>query len=88
METLSGKLRKHLTGEPADHRAIISAKDAESCGPPIKAADPRSKRWRAAWRLWTKHLARGAVSLHEGESASQIFQQAPPTPIKRLPHAK
>ena len=82
VEALSSELKKHLIGEPTDHRAIISAKDAESYGLPVKAADPSSERWRAVWRLWTKYLVMGEVSVYEGESASQVFGPAAPTPIK------
>ena len=78
VEELADKLRKHLIGEPKDHGAIVSASDAKGYGLPVEEADPRSDRWKAIWRLWTKYLVIGSDYVYEGELASQVADL--PTP--------
>ena len=72
VEKLTTGLQQHLVGEPKDHDAIVSGADAERYGLPVEQADPKSSRWRAVWRLWTKYLVLGQVRVYEGELASQI----------------
>lgn len=72
VEKIATTLQQHLIGEPNDHGAIVSATDAESYGLPVEQADPKSPRWRAVWRLWTKYLVIGPRFVYEGELASQI----------------
>ena len=81
-DALSSELKKHLIGEPTDHRAIISALDAKRYGLPVKTADPSSDQWQAVWRLWTKYLVMGSAYVYEGELASQIAEPVPPTPTE------
>lgn len=72
VQKLTAALQQHLIGEPKDHGAIVSAADAERYGLPVEQADPRSSRWRAVWRLWTKYLVIAPRYVYEGELASQI----------------
>ncbi len=72
VEALAKALHQHLIGESKNHGAIVSATDAKSYGLPVEQADPKSSRWQAVWRLWTKYLMLGAVYVYEGELASQI----------------
>ena len=72
VEALAKALHQHLIGESKNHGAIVSATDAKSYGLPVEQADPKSSRWQAVWRLWTKYLVLGAVYVYEGELASQI----------------
>ncbi len=72
VEALAKALHQHLIGESKNHGAIVSATDARSYGLPVEQADPKSSRWQAVWRLWTKYLMLGAVYVYEGELASQI----------------
>ena len=72
VEALATALHQHLIGESKNHGAIVSATDAKSYGLPVEQADPKSSRWQAVWRLWTKYLMMGAVYVYEGELASQI----------------
>ena len=76
VEALAKALHQHLIGESKNHGAIVSATDARSYGLPVEQADPKSSRWQAVWRLWTKYLMLGAVYVYEGESASQIGDAA------------
>ncbi|MDE2762887.1 MAG: serine dehydrogenase [Gemmatimonadota bacterium] len=78
VEELTEKLKKHLIGEPKDHRAIISASDAGRFGLPVERADPKSPRWRAVWRLWSKYLVLTPGSVYEGELASHIEPPSAP----------
>ncbi len=81
VNTLAEGLRKHLVGEPKDHRAIVSASDAKRFGLPVAEADPTSDRWRAVWQLWAKYLVLPAdYFLYESDSASLIgnHSSAPP----------
>ena len=77
VQELTETLKKHLVGEPKDHRAIISAADARRFGLPVEEADPTSDRWRSVWRLWTKYLVLPSVYVYEGELASQIGEPSP-----------
>lgn len=72
VEALATALHQHLIGESKNHGAIVSASDAKRYGLPVEQADPKSPRWQAVWRLWTKYLMLGAVYVYEGELASQI----------------
>ena len=78
VQELTEKLKKHLVGEPKDHRAIVSAADASRFGLPVEEADPTSDRWQAVWRLWAKYLILPSVYVYEGELASQIGEPSPP----------
>ncbi len=72
VESLCTSLREPLIDNPQSHGATFSATDAESCGLPVKHADPRSEQWELIWRLWMKYFA-GNMRTYEGLVASKII---------------
>ncbi len=80
VQCLFEDLKDPLIGAPKSHSAVISVSDAKGLGLPVEEADPASPRWRAIWRLYMKYAVLPEPSVYEGQTASQIFGGALPTP--------
>ena len=76
IDSVRDLLSEALIGEPNDHAATISADHAISLKLPVVKLDPQSDQWKMIWQLWIRYFNMGAVSVYEGERASQIFAAA------------
>ncbi len=76
---LFGVLKDPLIEAPKSHSAVISASDAQGFGLPVEEADPASSRWQAIWRLYMEYLVLSNLSVYEGQTASQVFANTPPS---------